>query len=957
MLNKKSSIRSQFMIWIAFVVILSISGAGWVINSRVEEVVRENLINELSYSSLALKKGIETTLDVSVRNHLRGIAEKNIDILNKLHQDAVSGNLAPSKAKQLAQEILLTQKIGTSGYIYVLDSQGFVQVHPKGGMENRNISEFGFVQTQMKHRKGYLAYEWRNPGEQESRPKVLYMEYFKPWDWIVSVSGYRDEFVSLVNVDDLKSHVLSIHLGKTGHAFILDSRGNFIVHPRLSGRLTDTDDPETWEKVLQTMKEERNGQASLTWKKPGSVKGIERLVFFHDFPELGLFVATAVDLDELSRLPHTLRRIILTSIIVILILVLPISFLLASSITRSLTRLAEQIRQAQSGDFSIRADENAKGEVGLMAGHFNDYMARLQHAHDKLQKETGERNRAEARLEIFSNVFENAMEGISITDAQGNILTVNRAFSDITGYGREEVIGQNPRMLKSDRHDDAFYRDMWQSLINDGHWMGEIWNRRKSGEAYPEKLNISAINNSLGETTHYIAVFHDISEMKSQEEQIQYQVYHDALTGLPNRNLSKDRLAMAIAHARRQKNRVAVFFLNMDNFKYVNDSLGHTMGDLLLQEAGKRLKNLVREEDTVARLGGDEFLIIAINIQKEQEVIELAERLIEAFKSPFFVSSHELFVTLSVGITVFPDDGSNTGDLMKNADVAMVHSKSQGKNKYNMFTQELSRLVSNRIELMKEFRQALNNREFTIYFQPKVNVSAQQVTGVEALVRWQKPDGSLVSPDEFIPMAEDTGLILPLGALVLEESCRALAILGNRGFPRVTMAVNLSPLQFKQADMVEQIRNVTRAEDISPDLLELEITENIMMTDLESTVEKLNILKQSGFSIAIDDFGTGYSSLYYLKTFPIKTLKIDRSFIRDITSDASDAQIVETIILMARNLGLKVVAEGVETREQKELLDRFGCDSIQGFYYARPMPLNELIPFLEKMEAGENLGQ
>jgi diguanylate cyclase (GGDEF)-like protein len=432
-----------------------------------------------------------------------------------------------------------------------------------------------------------------------------------------------------------------------------------------------------------------------------------------------------------------------------------------------------------------------------------------------------------------------------------------------------------------------------------------------------------------------------------KEAQITHQAYHDALTGLPNRFLAKDRLTMSMTNAKRKRTQVAIFYMDLDNFKHVNDSLGHPLGDVLLQQVSERLLTLVREEDTVARLGGDEFQIIAVDISSIDKVIDLADRLLQGFSSPFKIDTHELYVTLSIGIAIYPQDGKTADTLIKNADVAMYQAKLLGKNNYFLFTSELSERALFRLKLEAELRQALLQREFIVHYQPKIKPETGMVTGVEALVRWQKPDGTTISPNDFIPLAEETGLITRLGNLVIDDACEAMQVLNNIGYKDIKMSVNLSPFQFEQANLVESILSIVQENELPVSQLELEITETTMMTNLKDTVAKLHLLVEAGMSISIDDFGTGYSSLYYLKAFPINTLKIDRSFIKDITVDPNGAQIVETIILMAHNLGIGVVAEGVETKEQLDLLQGFGCDLIQGYYYSPPLPLEKLVGYLK----------
>jgi diguanylate cyclase (GGDEF)-like protein/PAS domain S-box-containing protein len=561
----------------------------------------------------------------------------------------------------------------------------------------------------------------------------------------------------------------------------------------------------------------------------------------------------------------------------------------------------------------------------------------LAQANAELTREVEERKRAEMELQLAAEVFEHSLEGITITDRAGNILKVNPAFTAITGYSQEEVLGRNPRVLKSDRHDENFYQEMWRGLLADGRWEGEIWNRRKSGESYPEWLSISAVKDAAGRTTHYVAVFHDITEAKESEEQIRFQAYHDALTGLPNRLLLKDRLAVAINHAQRSDGKVAVLFLDLDNFKNINDSLGHIVGDWLLQSVAYRLLKLMRDEDTVARLGGDEFVVMIEDVVNVREAVLVAQRIIAAFAAPVVVGSHELFVTPSMGITLFPDDGRDPDTLIKNADLAMYQAKAAGRNDYRLFTSQMNENVTRRLALEGRLRKAVENGELIPFLQPKIDFANGRVNGMEALARWPQEDGGLVSPAEFIPLAEETGLIIPLGEIILERACLAARRLADAGHPDLALAVNLSPKQFRQPDLVARILAILARTGLPPRQLELEITETTLMTDIDKTVGKLRELAEHGIGLAVDDFGTGYSSLFYLKHFPLRALKIDQSFVRDITRDENDANIVRTVIALAHNFNLEVVAEGVETREQLAFLRTHRCHTAQGFLFSRPL--------------------
>lgn len=558
------------------------------------------------------------------------------------------------------------------------------------------------------------------------------------------------------------------------------------------------------------------------------------------------------------------------------------------------------------------------------------------------------RRAAERQARLFERVFRNALEGICITDPQGTIVAVNPAFTTITGYPAEEAVGATPRILKSHHHDSAFYEDMWRTLVEDGRWEEEIWNRRKNGEVYPEWLSISAIPGPTGRTEYYVAVFHDITELKAKESQIQHQAHHDALTGLPNRALLRDRLGMAINGARREGRKVAVLSVDLDNFKQVNDSLGHMVGDIYLQQAAEQMRQMVRPQDTLARVGGDEFVVVLQDVENERDAAQVAERLLARFTDPVRVQEHELFVGASVGIALFPDDGDDPDTLVRNADIAMSRAKEQGKRRYHLFTPAMNERAVRRLSLEGDLHRALAAGDIIAHYQPRVDLNTGLITGMEALARWTRADGSREHPAEFIPLAESTGLIVPLGEHMLRLACAKTRALCDAGHADLHVAVNLSLHQFRHRNLVGMVADVLAETGLPPHLLELEITESTIVTDADHTIRKLNQLAEMGIALSVDDFGTGYSSLSQLKNLPLTSLKIDRSFISDIPDDPNDAAIAATIITMADRLGLRVVAEGVETPEQLNFLLLEGCHEVQGFLFSRPLPPEEFAALLTR---------
>lgn len=465
-----------------------------------------------------------------------------------------------------------------------------------------------------------------------------------------------------------------------------------------------------------------------------------------------------------------------------------------------------------------------------------------------------------------------------------------------------------------------------------------MWNRRKNGEAYSSLQTISAIKNGDGETEHYVAVFHDITSIKKSEEEVKYLAYHDALTGLPNRLLFNDRLNQAIAQVRRHKTCGAVFFIDLDDFKKINDGMGHAVGDLFLQGVALRLIEILHEDDTVARMGGDEFAIILNEISSKSDADGLAEKIISSLEEPFLLKGQDVYVSASIGITFFPEDSEEPDTLIKNSDAAMHRVKKQGKNSYRLFEPEMNSKAGRRLTLESEMRKALEREEFVVYYQPKVDIDSGRIVGAEALVRWQHPEKGMIPPGDFIPIAEETGLKAPLGEWVLEKACEQVVSWQRLGYPPITIAVNISSHQFTRTNLTEKIKSVLQSTSLDPSLLDIEITESMLMGDMESTIATLRELSAMGVQTSIDDFGTGYSSLNYLRRFDIDTLKIDKSFVNDISTDKDAAAIASAIISLGHIMGMKIVAEGVETAEQLSFLKDQNCDEMQGYLFSRPLP-------------------
>ena len=561
----------------------------------------------------------------------------------------------------------------------------------------------------------------------------------------------------------------------------------------------------------------------------------------------------------------------------------------------------------------------------------------------ELQTEVDARRAAEEGLHLAASVFEHSNDGILISDRDNIIVDVNAAFTTITGYAREEVLCESPRILQSGRQDATFYREMWRALNEAGHWRGEIWNRRKNGEFYVELLDITVVKDAAGEVTHHVAIFSDITDMRDSQERLELMAHYDPLTHLPNRSLLSDRLNQAVAMAQRDDQLMAVCFLDLDGFKPINDDYGHEIGDQMLIAVARRLEATLRAIDTVARLGGDEFVLLINKIADMQELETILERLMAAIASPIAVDSVQLRVTASIGLTICPLDDADPESLLRHADQAMYIAKRSGRNQYKLFDAGKDKEAQSRVHRTESLRRAIRNDEFVLHYQPKVDMRAGRVIGFEALIRWQHPQRGLVYPGEFLPLIEQSELITEVDTWVMEEALSQLERWSDEGLV-IAVSVNVSARKLQGEGFVEQTRELlARHPKVSPYALEFEILESAALSDLEGMRKTILDCQEIGVQFSLDDFGTGYSSLSYLKRLPVDTIKIDQSFVRDLLDNPEDLAIVEGIVGLGRVFDRGTVGEGVETPEHGVMLMRLGCDVAQGYGIARPMPAGDVL--------------
>ena len=556
---------------------------------------------------------------------------------------------------------------------------------------------------------------------------------------------------------------------------------------------------------------------------------------------------------------------------------------------------------------------------------------------------------ADRERRIAQEVIASMREGVSVCDLDFRFVAVNPAFTRITGWQEYEVIGQSAALLNCAQHSPEYYQVLRETILRDGFWRGELWQRRKDGEEFLCWLQSSEVRDARGQRTHFIGVLTDITERKRNEQELRYLANYDTLTGLPNRALLSERLGHAVIRARRGGRKVAVLFLDLDRFKHVNDSMGHAAGDRMLKAAGSRLRDNIRDADTVARIGGDEFTVILEELANVAEAERVAQKLISAFEKPLELSDRQdVVISPSIGISIYPDHAQTPTDLLKFADTAMYQAKERGRKTWMVYTETMDAAARMRATLVGALRKAIDRGELSLVYQPKLSLLDQRITGVETLLRWRSEELGDIPPTTFIPVAEESGLIIEIGDWVLVQACQQLARWQRDGLRDISISVNLSVMQLQRSDLIQRLCDILAENDLAPSQLELELTESVVMANAEQSINTLRQLKAVGVTLSIDDFGTGYSSLSYLRRLPIDTLKIDKEFVGDITTDPDDEAITATVITMAHSLGLNVIAEGVETAEQVEYLREQGCDEVQGHWLSRPLPPESCLEFLRE---------
>ncbi len=895
----------------------------WLQQSSQEKLRQEvdATLDYINFTRQQTEAVLRDNIQAQVRQAMQ-LAQSIYDMEIQLHGDG-----AKEQVGELIREALRDLRFFDGrGYIFIDTLEGeciLLPISPdiegKSLLDNQDDTGHyimrGLIEAvQNPNQAGFSRYRWYAPDyPDEMREKIAYVELFEPLDWIIGTGDYLYQVEN-----DLKQQALNrleaLTFGDEGYIAVLHKSGQVLLSPTRpgsSGKLVSQLDSEH-RKMVNWLLEQATPEGRFVeydWYKPGAEGIHHKLSLVQEVPEWDWVLIAGIyqeSMDEVLALQKTKLEQELQNdlqwLILVLLFAMAAAILVAWIISRWLRTLMRRYQQ-------------------------------------EIDQRQAELERTADELKLSAQVFESASEGAMISDADNRIMAVNPAFTRITGYPEAEVLGKTPALLASGRHSPAFFERMWQTLQEQGRWQGEVWNRRRSGEIYPQWLSISLVRDEAGAVRNHVAMLTDMTERKEAEDQLRYLSDFDPLTDLPNRRLLRDRTIQAIARARRRHEQAALLIIDLDRFKNINDSLGHGSGDTVLKIIASRLSEQARDSDTISRLGGDEFVILLPDLDEQADLSGLASRYLQLIAEPLQVEDHTMVTTASIGLALYPGDGEDFDTLLKNADTALYHAKGQGRNNFQFFTEAMNQQVSERLLMETRLRDALGRDELELYYQPQYDFSSNRLTGCEALLRWNSSQG-LVMPDRFIPLAEETGLIIPIGAWVLQQACNQAVEWDRIHGQPLTMAVNVSAVQFRP-ELVDEVKAALSESGFPADQLVLEVTESVLMSDVEGSISLLHQLRELGVRIALDDFGTGYASLAYLKRFALDKLKIDRTFIMGIPDDEDDVAITSSIIDIARHLRLKTVAEGVETEAHCEFLRRAGCHIAQGYFYARPLPASE----------------
>lgn len=954
---RKPNLALMWGVFGAIVILLVALAAYFLISHHIESQQRLNTLQQSIEAQINKRLQIEVDdaanyveqqhhqAEQILREESRSQVKQALAVARSIYKQNIAAHSEAEVKTMILEALREVRFFNGRGYVFIGDREGnSLLLPPAPSLEGSSMYDLKDDQGNFFVRRfleiinsetgsGYAEYRWYPPEDKaQMKEKVTYIELFEPYHWLVGAGDYlyqiqRDQQRRILN------HLSTIRFGDDGYLAVFDRNGVLLSGQGLSefagmhlSQLQGRVAKETFSRILALADTEGFHRAD--WYRLDGSPAKQQLLYIKPLSLWGWTILAGGYSDASMRLLEQERielerhgGLEIAQLLLSLLFVLGVALYTTQRYSRWLKR------------------------------SFNSFQSNIDKQNQALQ--------ANAKsLEVSARIVDAAHEGIMLTDAQSRIIRINDSFTRITGYSFDEVKGKNPRMLSSERQDERFYETMWQTLQSKGRWQGELWNKRKNGDLFPQLLSITTYCNTAGEVENYIGTFTDISLRKSYEEQMEHMAQYDSLTDLANRRMLSIRLHHEIAVSKRDPNyRLAVIFIDLDHFKQINDTYGHGIGDQVLITTARRLSEAVREVDLVSRIGGDEFVVLMGQTGKHihASVANFAERIIESLSRPFTLAGEELQLTPTIGIAVYPDDGMEENTLLKNADTAMYQAKQQGRNTYQFFDQRMSELVSNRLVMEKELKQAISQQALQLHYQPQYSIRGGELIGFEALLRWPDKMGMLLMPEQFIPLAEETGLIVPLGEWVLKTACLHAQQWSEQSPRQLSVAVNISGRQLN-LNFPDQVAKAITESGISPQMLILEIKETaLIQQELETIQEILQQIHRQGVRISIDDFATKQSSLGYLARLPIDQLKIDRDFVRHLPGESSDASITSSILSLAHKLNIRTLAEGVETAEQRDYLIASGCDESQGFLYSRAVPLEKVASLIQREHVHDDI--
>ncbi len=913
----RAPLHAKLALVYTLVVTVFVVGAGLAYGWFAASWVRSYTIAEAQDSADTLGVTLADAVLLENQGALRARAEASAAVIELMHDQMLNRHdQAIEAVHQSVVDFLAAQQIGRDGYFFVFDSHGDVAYHPYEEIRSENQADTPIVRRIMERRHGFIRYDWQNPSDPAPKDKFGYITYFEPWDWFVVATDYAAGFLDRMPATTLQS-LLDGYQQKSVLATVVRSSSGDLMSASSdwAGAAEDVQSAGIW----------KDGSGSVARAEPIGQFRILALAPMAGFDaEVGILFSGA----RLRDLSTAYTRTATISLILAVIAIYSTSRAAGRLIARPVRRLGDRLNRRLSRRTGVPVASRGSDDLRALLLQQLRTLVRLDY-------EAKGRRAAEQEAKLAESVFTHTSEGIIVTNVDGTVIRVNPAFETMTGYSASELIGRNPRVLKSGRHDARFYRRMRADLARAGAWIGEIWNRRKDGEEYPQLLSIRAVRANGTAVTSYVAVCHDISDRKAAEERLHHLATHDALTGLPNRAHLNGVLQYTVRQARRRNSRIAVLFLDVDDFKDVNDSFGHDAGDQLLSWIARRLEFQLRSEDTVVRFGGDEFVILLPHVDDAEYASVVARRILAAVREPYMIASQKFRPSVSIGIAIYPEAGRDAGDLLRDADAAMYDAKRHGRNTYRFHDPKMNENAHRRLAMQGSVAGALDRGEFVVAYQPILSLKSNTIAGVEALVRWNR-DGYLVLPGEFMPYLENSSMLARLDLWVLDQVCRDMTAIASGHPGAYYVSVNAGAYSLIQDDYVHRVTEVVSRHDVAASRLAIEVTEGAAIRNFDRARRALSELSDVGFSLFLDDFGAGHSSIRYLREFGVDSVKLDRTYLTNVVRSESARSLVGGFTQLAHGMQLTAIIEGVETQGQLDFVREIGCDYAQGFLIGKP---------------------